>query len=74
MDPTYPDIDDDQFPVVDWKEFCSNVTEHIPANAPKPLGKPVDVYMFLESNHARDKQTSHSHSSFSIYFNTALVE
>ncbi len=33
MDPTYPDIDDEQFPVMDWKEFYGEVTEPIPPNA-----------------------------------------
>ncbi|KAL7447636.1 hypothetical protein ACHAXS_000034, partial [Conticribra weissflogii] len=59
---------------MDWKEFYGEVTEPIPPNAPKPLGKPVDVRMFVDSNHAGDKQTRHSHSSFLIYVNTALVD
>ncbi|KAL7460544.1 hypothetical protein ACHAXS_000991 [Conticribra weissflogii] len=57
MDLTYPDIDDDQFPVMDWKEFYGDVTEPIPPNAPKTLGKPVEVHMFVDRNHAGDKQT-----------------
>ncbi len=73
MDPTYPDIDDEQFPVMDWKEFYSKVTEPILPNALMPLGKPVDVRMFVDSNHAGDKQTRQSHSGFLIYVNTALV-
>ncbi len=36
MNPTYPDIDNDQFPVMDWKEFYSEVTDPIPPNAPNP--------------------------------------
>ena len=74
MDPTYPDIDDEQFPVMDWKEFYGEVTEPIPPNAPKPLGKPVDVRMFVDSDHAGDKQTRRSRSGFLIYVNTALVD
>ncbi|KAL7447904.1 hypothetical protein ACHAXS_000105, partial [Conticribra weissflogii] len=30
--------------------------------------------MFVDINHAGDKQTRHSHSSFLIYVNTALVD
>ncbi len=40
-----------------------------PPNFPKPLGKALDVCMFVDSNHAGDKQTQ---SSFLIYVNTAL--
>ncbi len=52
MNPTYPNIGDDQFLVMDWKVFHSDVTEPIPPNAPKPLGKPVNVLMLIDSNHA----------------------
>ncbi len=68
MDPTYPNIDNYQFSVMEWQ--CP---EPIPLNAPKPLGKPIEVGMFVDSNHAGDKQTRCSHSGFLIYVNTALV-
>ncbi len=74
MDPTYPHIDDDQFPVMDWKEFYGEVTKPIPPNTPKSLGKPVDVHMFVDSNHTGDKQTRCSCSGFLIYVNIALVD
>ncbi len=57
MNLTYPDNDDDHFPVMDWKEFYSNVTEPIPPNAPEPLSKPVNVNMFIDSDHTGEKQT-----------------
>ncbi len=55
INPTDPDIHNDQFPVMDWKEFYSNVQEPIPPNAPKSLGKHVDVCMFIDNNHSGDK-------------------
>ncbi len=61
----------EQFQIMDWKEFYCNVTEPISPNASKPLVKPVDVHMFVDSNHAGDK---YSHSGFLIYINTALVD
>ncbi len=45
-----------------------------PSNVPKPFDKRVDVCMFVESNNSGDKQTRHSHNSFLIYVNTALVD
>ncbi len=60
MDLTYPDIDNDQFPIMDWKEFYGNITEPIPPHAPQHLDKPVDVRMFEEGNHAGDKQSQSS--------------
>ncbi len=70
MDPTYPDIDNDQFPVMYWKDFNDNVQEPIPSNAPKPLGKLVDVQMFVGSDDLGGKQTRPLHSSFLIYWHS----
>ncbi|KAL7447794.1 hypothetical protein ACHAXS_000092, partial [Conticribra weissflogii] len=53
MDLTYPNINDKHFPVIDWKEFYGNVKEPIPPNAPKSLGKPVDIHMVVDSDHQR---------------------
>ncbi len=39
MDLTYPNIDNEQFPVMDWKELNGEVTETIPPKAPKPWEK-----------------------------------
>ncbi len=74
MDQTYPDIDNKQLTVMDWKEFYGEVTKPIPPNAPKHLGKPVDVCMLVDSNHAGDKQIRRSQSCFLIHVNTALVD
>jgi hypothetical protein len=43
LDPTYPDINLDSFPSFDWTELYGDVTEAIPTNMPKPLGKEVDI-------------------------------
>ncbi len=51
-----------------------NIKEPIPPNATKPMGKPVDVCMFVDSNHAWDKQTRCFHCSFLTNFNAALID
>ncbi len=71
MDPTYPAIDSTQFPVCDWTEFYGEVEEPIPPNAPKALGKVVDLRMFVDSDHAGDQRTQRSRSGFLIYLNSA---
>jgi hypothetical protein len=55
FDPTYPEIDMGVFKICDWREFYGNVTEILPSNAPKALGKMVDIRMFVDSDHAGDK-------------------
>ncbi len=54
MDPTYPTIFSTQFPKCDWSEFYSEAEEPIPPNAPKAIGKVVNLGMFVDSDHARD--------------------
>ena len=41
FDPTYPDINLDSFPTYAWTEFYGDVTEAIPTDMPKPLGKEI---------------------------------
>ncbi|KAL7464810.1 hypothetical protein ACHAXS_005137 [Conticribra weissflogii] len=62
MDPTYLHIDND--------EFANNAKEPIPPNNPKL----VDIYMFVNTNHAGDKQTWHPCRGFLIYVKTAILD
>ncbi len=73
MDPTYPEIDDTQFPICDWSKFYGEVEEPIPPNAPEAIGKVVDLRMFVDSDHAGDQCTPRSCSGFLFYLNTALI-
>ncbi len=43
FDPTCPNIDLDSFPTFDWTKFYGDVTEAIPTDMPKPLGKEFDL-------------------------------
>jgi hypothetical protein len=75
LDPTYPYIDYDKFnDGADWASFYSDATEAIPANAPKPLGKHVDMRMMVDSDHAGDKATRRSRSGYLIFLNMALID
>ena len=73
FDPTYPKINEDDFPKFDWTEFYGDVTEAIPTDMPPPLGKEVDLRMMVDSDHAGDKQTRRSRTGFLIYCNMALI-
>jgi hypothetical protein len=73
FDTTYPDIDLDFFPTFDWTKFYGDVTEAIPINMPKPLGKKVDLQMIVDSDHPGDKLTQRSCTGFFIYCNMALI-
>ena len=44
----------------------------IPPNAPLPRGKKVDLHMFIDSDHAGNKQTRRFRTRFMIYMNMSL--
>ena len=45
----------------------------IPPDDPKPLGKEVDIRMFIDSDHTCDKSNCRSQTGFMIFINMALV-
>jgi hypothetical protein len=47
FDPTYPKINENDFPQFDWTEFYGDVAEAIPTDMPKPLGKEVEIHMMV---------------------------
>ena len=73
FDPSYPEIDMSVFTSHDWKEFYGDVQEAIPPNAPQPLGKDIDLRMYVDSDHAGDKSNRRSRTGYFIYLNSALI-
>ena len=51
------DIDHILFPQQDWTCFYGNVKELIPLNTLEPLGLPVIIHIFMDSDHAGDAVT-----------------
>ena len=74
FDPTYPDIDLTMFPKCNWDESYSDVSEAILDNMPPPLGKDVDIRMWVDSDHAGEKRTRWSRTGFFIYINMACID
>ena len=73
FDPTYPDIELDDFKECDWKPMYGDVTEAIPPNRPKARGKVVDLRLFVDSDHAGEGLTRRSRTGFLIYLNMAPI-
>jgi hypothetical protein len=57
----------------DWSSFCGNVHQAIAPNAIEPCGKDADLRMYVDSNHAGDKQTRRSRTGFIIFLNMAPI-
>ena len=60
FDPTYPYISWDAFKHHYWEEFYGPMTKAIPPDAPNPLGKEVNIHMFIDGNHAGGKSNCRS--------------
>jgi hypothetical protein len=73
FDPSFTGIYLSSFVHHDWREFYGDVKEAIPHHAPKPRGKDVDLRMYVESDHAGDKQTRRSRSGLFVYMNISLI-
>jgi hypothetical protein len=73
FDPTYPVIDEDAFVKADWKAMYGDVKEALSPDAPLPLGKEVDLRLYVDSDHAGEKFTRLYRTGFVIYLNKAPV-
>jgi hypothetical protein len=46
----------------------------MPDNAPPPCGKPVVIWVYIDSDHAGDKLTRRSRPGYIIYLNGAPID
>ena len=74
FDPTYPEIDRSAFKEHDWENFYGDVQEAIPPDMPPPLGKCVEIRLYVDSSHADDQRTRRSRSGMFIFLNSALID
>jgi hypothetical protein len=73
FDPTYCDIDLNNFQEHSWKNFYGDVREAIPVDMPEPRGKDVDLHLYVDPDHAGDQHTCQSRTGYFIFLNSALV-
>ena len=73
LDPTYAAIDYDAFPQQDWSEFYGDTPKHIPSNVPPPMGRPVEVWCYVDADHAGDTLTRKSRTGIVIFLNLAPI-
>jgi hypothetical protein len=73
FDDTLPNIDESRFHQADWSTFYNYAKESLPPNAPEPRGKPVNMYAFVDTDHAGDKISRCSHTGILIFLNRAPI-
>jgi hypothetical protein len=69
----YAPIDYDAFQKQNWDTFYWDPVEHLPTNAPTPLGKPVEIRCYVDADHAGDKVTRKSCTGIIIFLNLAPI-
>lgn len=55
------------------KELYPDAEDILPPDMPKPLGKPVDISVFVDADHAGNRVTRRSHTGIIIYCNLAPI-
>ena len=74
FDPNMPEIDESCFKHnMDWTPFYGDLAEELPSKMPDPLGKGVNIFCFVDSNHAGNVVTRRSHTGIFILINNAPV-
>ena len=73
FDPSYPDINPEEFPDKDWAKFYGDITEELPPDAPEALGKEFVMRAYVDSDHAGEKLTRRSRTGFLAYLNSAPI-
>ena len=75
FDPSYPEIKESAFnKKADWSEFYHEAKEAIPSNAPPTRGKPVDLRLLTDSDHAGDKSNRRSRTGFFVFMNMSCID
>jgi hypothetical protein len=73
FDDDVPAIDERRFKQFDWSDIYGNVEEALPPNMPAPLGNPVEMFCFVDSDHAGNLATRRSHSGIIIFLNKSPI-
>jgi hypothetical protein len=71
LDPSYVNHVDQEQP--NWTNFYTDAKELLPPDMPEPLGKPVQMTTFVDSDHAGDKVTRRSRTGVLVFLNRAPV-
>ncbi|KAI2489324.1 Reverse transcriptase (RNA-dependent DNA polymerase) [Fragilaria crotonensis] len=57
----------------DWTPFYSDAEELLPPKMPEPLGHPVNIYTFVDANHAGNVVTRRSHTGILLFVQNSPI-
>jgi hypothetical protein len=73
FDPTDPLPNTPTMAKPDWMPFSSDAEELLPPNMPEPLGQPVNIYVFVDANHAGNVVTRRSHTGILLFVQNSPI-
>jgi hypothetical protein len=57
----------------DWSSFYSELSEELPPKMPEPRGRPVNIYTFVDANHAGNVVTRRSHTGILVFIQNSPI-
>jgi hypothetical protein len=57
----------------DWSSFYPDAEEELPPKMPEPLGNPVNIYVFVDANHAGNLVTRRSHTGILLFVQNSPI-
>ena len=57
----------------DWSSFYADAEEELPPKMPEPLGLPVNIYTFVDANHAGNLVTRRSHTGVLLFVQNSPI-
>ena len=57
----------------DWSSFYEDLEEELPPRMPEPLGNPVQIYTFVDANHAGNLVTRRSHTGVLLFVQNSPI-
>ena len=73
FDPTDPLPNTPTMAKPDWTPFYSDAAELLPPKMPEPLGHPVNIYTFVDANHAGNVVTRRSHTGILLFVQNSPI-
>ena len=75
LNPSYVDINLSEFKSdKNWTAFYGDAKDKKAYNSLKPLGKEIDLIMFVDSIHAGDTTNFHSRTGYMIFMNMSMID
>ena len=71
--PARIDIKESRFAAANWTDFYGDVEEELPPDMPEPLGEPMKIVAYVDSDHAGNLVTRRSQTGFIIWCNNTPV-